>query len=313
MIKFYWHFSVVALLCLMGMSTSVMAQESHTNNLRWTLHVKTKIATNSNINTLTGKEANEFDAIDFLEKNHGEELTILGYKSTDTESIRYHFKTVEVTEQVEGKVYYKEQVKSVKAMPFLGVATTGTVDFNGVEILRILDGTAADNAGLQIGDIITHINGFVMSSNCDLNSLIASLEVGQPIEINVERDDQKIQQNAVLGQRLSKVITWTPESAPTIVNPTAFDKPTEVATLDVFPNPSNGLAQLNYTADSKAPLTILITDVSGREVYREEINRFDGIHHQYLNLNKEADGLYFINIIQGTTNKIEKLIIQKSK
>jgi hypothetical protein len=69
----------------------------------------------------------------------------------------------------------------------------------------------------------------------------------------------------------------------------------------VYPNPTTNL----FTIESKAPYTLQIMDVSGREIYLENVNE----SIQPVSLKNIPNGLYFISVIQGKTKTTQKLII----
>lgn len=75
----------------------------------------------------------------------------------------------------------------------------------GVYISTIVEGSAADKAGLKVGDVIQYINDVEITSSVQLRELISSIRVGTEIEIKFMRhmsDGYKEQTvTAVLGAR----------------------------------------------------------------------------------------------------------------
>ena len=58
----------------------------------------------------------------------------------------------------------------------------------GAEVLAILDGSGADNGGLQVGDIITAVNGTEVSGSSDLQSAVSEFSAGDTVTFSVYRD-----------------------------------------------------------------------------------------------------------------------------
>jgi len=69
----------------------------------------------------------------------------------------------------------------------------------GVEIGEIFEGTSAEEAGLQVGDIILEIDGNAIISPKCVASILKQQSVGQRIEILYRRDDCRHKVNVFLG------------------------------------------------------------------------------------------------------------------
>lgn len=64
------------------------------------------------------------------------------------------------------------------------------VDSTGVYIVQIVDGGAADNAGLRSGDRIVSVDGSKVSSASDVRAALNKHKIGESISITVERNGQ---------------------------------------------------------------------------------------------------------------------------
>lgn len=64
------------------------------------------------------------------------------------------------------------------------------VDSTGVYIVQIIDGGAADNAGLRSGDRIVSVDGSEVSSASDVRAALNKHKIGESISITVERNGQ---------------------------------------------------------------------------------------------------------------------------
>ncbi len=84
---------------------------------------------------------------------------------------------------------------------FLGVATRDADATEGVEIVQVTDGSAAEEAGLQTGDVITEVDGDAIEDPASLREAIASHEPGDEVTITYTRDGSSNEVEAELGDR----------------------------------------------------------------------------------------------------------------
>jgi len=71
----------------------------------------------------------------------------------------------------------------------------------GVEVQSVTDASAADIAGLEVGDRILSIDGAPVSSIEELAGLVVAHQPGDRVELEVVRDNERIVIEAVLDQR----------------------------------------------------------------------------------------------------------------
>jgi membrane-associated protease RseP (regulator of RpoE activity) len=85
---------------------------------------------------------------------------------------------------------------------FLGVATgDASGDQQGAEILRVANGSPAEDAGLQDGDIVTAVDGSAVASSSDLAREVREHEPGDRVTITYSRDGNSAQAEVTLGDR----------------------------------------------------------------------------------------------------------------
>jgi hypothetical protein len=85
-----------------------------------------------------------------------------------------------------------------------------------------------------------------------------------------------------------------------------------VKSLSVYPNqPFNNRLNLRFTAPSKGDVTILVTDVKGKEVGRETIKDFSGNYVGQIDLSKKAEkGTYFVTVTQGEDGTVKRIVVE---
>lgn len=75
---------------------------------------------------------------------------------------------------------------------------------NGTVIVQIIDDSPADIAGLQIGDIITRINGKKVHGFADLRNVLGLLRVGEKVDIEILRDGKTRRVSATIADTKRK-------------------------------------------------------------------------------------------------------------
>ena len=79
----------------------------------------------------------------------------------------------------------------------------------------------------------------------------------------------------------------------------------------IHPNPTNGVFFLNFNLEKKQNVLISITDLSGRSVYRKNLNNMLGNVSIDANLNKISNGTYYVSIVTDESLETQKLILQR--
>ncbi len=80
--------------------------------------------------------------------------------------------------------------------PVLGVELLDSVA--GAEVLNVVYGTGADQAGLRRGDIITNVNGSKVSSHGEFQRAISPARGGDVVKLSVNRGDRLFETDAQL-------------------------------------------------------------------------------------------------------------------
>ena len=85
---------------------------------------------------------------------------------------------------------------------------------------------------------------------------------------------------------------------------------TSINNLEVFPNPSRDVFNIEFTSESKQSIEVKIINVIGEVVYTENLEQFVGEYTKQVDLATYTKGIYFLEITtdNGVINK--KLILQ---
>jgi S1-C subfamily serine protease len=87
------------------------------------------------------------------------------------------------------------------APAWLGVDTTDLLGANGAMVVNVSPGSPAAAAGLEPGDVITQINGRPVQTAADLESILASMNAGDRVEIQYDRGPAVTTAHATLAAR----------------------------------------------------------------------------------------------------------------
>lgn len=74
-------------------------------------------------------------------------------------------------------------------------------DIQGAAISRIENSSPAEKAGLALGDIVVSANGKLIKNSHDLRNIIGLLQIGDKVDIEYYRGDEKRQVTAVIGKQ----------------------------------------------------------------------------------------------------------------
>lgn len=77
----------------------------------------------------------------------------------------------------------------------------GIKDLRGVYVAEVTDGSSAQDAGIERGDIITSINGAIVNSTSELLEQVSRYRPGDKIAVTINRDGKDKNLNVVLRNR----------------------------------------------------------------------------------------------------------------
>ena len=75
----------------------------------------------------------------------------------------------------------------------------GNAEARGALVSQVVDGSAAEKAGVKAGDVITAVNGRAIKSAAELRNAIGLLRVGQQVQLEVLRDGKAVQLTASIN------------------------------------------------------------------------------------------------------------------
>ncbi|MCB0524447.1 MAG: PDZ domain-containing protein [Lewinellaceae bacterium] len=261
--------------------------------------------------------------------------------------INFEFPDVELAEPADIRVNeprFNWEVKEKEAC--LGVYSNAHED-HGAEIQSFTELSAASEAGMHEGDVITSVNAQVVNTHSELWDEIAKYKTGDAVEVAFEREGEPMQIKATLkackdktridvldnfGKDIRRFYTWDwnagdhrriQETRIIIIRKAgegdveqvkvdpkpAVDRSLQLESFRAFPNPSEGAITVEFKAEPVETVVSLF-DVAGRQLFREELNAFNGEYSQQFDLTAYAKGTIVIHVQQNNKVYTEQIIVQ---
>ena len=307
---------LIVIITSISFLNAVFSQNDNLTNRQLLIKIQRPGTSEMEERKLIGDEAIHFDVARFLAKNQNATIEIGGSQIKDREVVKYTFNSRELS----SSNYFPNRCKSFcskeissQHIALLGVATKSSDDSEGIRITRIIDGSAADHAGLQVGDVIMYINEMDILSGCDLKAAINLLPVGAIVEIHFIRNNVYTSLFTTLGYKMQRIMSWEPccDKQTTLEEKDKNRKITLAPKLNVYPNPSSGIFRLQFQSTINQAVSYFVTNATGKEIYSNRIVQFKSHSIQDLNLTGVPEGIYFLHLYQEDWKVVEKLVIQK--
>ena len=77
----------------------------------------------------------------------------------------------------------------------------------------------------------------------------------------------------------------------------------------MFPNPNDGVFNLQFDLPEKAETTIRIFSAAGRLLYQSNLGEFSGDFQDRIDISNNPIGTYFLQIMQGKKSLSKKVIV----
>lgn len=197
---------------------------------------------------------------------------------------------------------------------------------SGARITSFTERSAARQARLQEGDVITAIDTTRVSDSDRLWEAIARHRPGDRVTVHFYRDGRPQQVEVTLeacrpSSAAEPLITQPERSPITLHRPKEGDMPpaeplpevTEgrqlaLSEFRAFPNPTTGLITVTFRAQP-APLTVSLFDLTGRRLFHQELNVFGGYYNQQFDLSDLGKGTLLLTVQQGERRFIERIVL----
>ncbi|MCC6815352.1 MAG: PDZ domain-containing protein [Saprospiraceae bacterium] len=312
--------NLILLLCLLMCGTLIFAQSE-------------KIEKKKKIVKVIKKEKGE---------HNSEEVEVNTYNIDPDETEDQEDKII-ILDKAHGNCSEEESDINPTNKAVLGVQIRNASGNNGANITHIYKGSGAEQSGLKVEDLILAIdNRKVMNTDEVINNL-SEAKIGEKVEVRVLRNGEVMnftvemrkpaEQNyrktfikidKAINNQIEdlKNIEWKEEIDQEMKkikslkdkyiskeNKNSEESNLSVSYLSGSPNPSSGKLNIEFEG-KKEPFTVSVTDINGRELYKEEVNTTDGKYNNTIQLDN-VEGTVIIHVIQGNSQTKTKIIIQK--
>ena len=216
----------------------------------------------------------------------------------------------------------------------------------GAEINDFTTESAARDASMQVGDLILSVNEARTKGHQDVWDEIAKYKPGQQVTVAYLRDGQPKTVAATLkacknnssrvtigsdnerparefstwnwnnddNQRLRdrKVITIRKgegDAPQANTPPPTADRTLQLISFKAYPNPSKGPVTLEFRGEA-LPTTVTLFDLSGKQLFSEELNGFNGEYNQQFDFSAYAKGNILVQVAQGGKVFTEQVVVE---
>lgn len=229
------------------------------------------------------------------------------------------------------------------------VEKTEILSGKGTAVLEVFEGSAAEEAGVRKGDIITAIDGEKIGDYKALVEALRDKAPGDKVSVGLEREGQPMTVEAILKGRESApfvyefkkdgdghdihffskegeesgrrrgvvilkdgvvVMEREEEGVPEVPGPGETRPALGLEAFEAFPNPADNELTVRFTGE-QAPVTIRLLDAAGQQVYKEYIQDFEGRYDQRIGLQGIPEGLLLLTVEQEGRVFTEKVMIAR--
>lgn len=220
----------------------------------------------------------------------------------------------------------------------------GEGDAKGAKVDDFTSESAARDASMQTGDVILSVNGQRVQGHDELWNEIAKYKPGEKVSVAFARDGQTKTIEATLKACKDKssvvdipdmarqFLTWNWNSEDserfrqrqiiTIrkgegdaakvnvppANQPASDRNLKLDSFRAYPNPTQGQITVEFRGEA-VPTVVNLLDIAGRQLFREELNGFNGEYNQQFDLSAYAKGTIVVQVVQGDKIFSEQLVV----
>jgi hypothetical protein len=92
---------------------------------------------------------------------------------------------------------------------------------------------------------------------------------------------------------------------------TGIENDLTLNSLNIFPNPNNGVFDISFDILNKDNYTVTLTNSLGQAVYTEELNSFNGHYSKHFDILQYGSGVYMFTVKNSSNRSIKKILVAK--
>ncbi len=196
----------------------------------------------------------------------------------------------------------------------LGVYTSSQLVDNqrGAVINDFTKISAAQEAKMQTGDLITQVNGVRVKTHQDVWDEIAKYKPNTAVTVTYLRENSTKQIQATLKACKPKdekviVVPKTTETTPKVAPSLNLGK-LELESFAASPNPTRGMVNISFTG-AAVSTNLAFYDLTGKVLFQQNISDFNGEYSQRFDLNEFAKGVVVVKVQQGEKVFSKQIIV----
>ncbi|MFK7946353.1 MAG: PDZ domain-containing protein [Saprospiraceae bacterium] len=212
----------------------------------------------------------------------------------------------------------------------------------GTRVDEIVAGSTADVIGMEGQDIVMMINDNPILDWHDVGTALKNTETGKELKVVFYRESEKqtyekiatavkhgndpifVETEEVLQDLEAFVdevktvtvdmVNVTQDEADDMLENMDIEMPIDnnlaIEDLRLFPNPNNGIFNLNFNLEGTGDVNIRIYAADGRVVYEDNEGNFTGDYLNQINISDNAQGIYFLMVRQGEQTISKKILLK---
>jgi len=146
--------------------------------------------------------------------------------------------------------------------------------------------------------------GIWSTNDASAETILWEPDAGLP-NVRVDMLQMRALDNTVLAATHGRGLMWTQWD----YNPISTIKENQLATISCYPNPGNGLLNINFEKSLTQGVDITVSNVNGEVVYNKSFKE-TGHGIKKIDLRNQASGVYFVQVSNNGNSFSEKIIIQ---
>lgn len=91
---------------------------------------------------------------------------------------------------------------------------------------------------------------------------------------------------------------------------TGISNPTETANIRYYPNPTDGLLQMEISGMVGENVVVTVTSLQGRVVYQESITNLPGDYRKVIDLSTSAQGIYLVQVTTSSRSFVNRVSVK---
>jgi membrane-associated protease RseP (regulator of RpoE activity) len=183
----------------------------------------------------------------------------------------------------------------------------------GAAVSSFTEVSAAKEGKMTEGDVITSVNGISVKSHQDVWDEIAKFKPKQIVTVQYLRGNEPMRVNVTLKSCKPKEesVIVVPKTQEELGNINVNQNASKTLKLDVFsasPNPTQDMVNISFRGEA-VPTSVALIDLSGKVLFQQTLNDFNGEYNQRFDLNAYAKGVVVVQVLQGEKVFAKQIVV----